>query len=132
VPSKRACFEVFACEAGILLARGGTQKGPHSTSNFTAISLRKKVICLTFYIGSDNSTFLFDSRREGLAGAPHFVIFKSVGGLDSASTGNAGDRAENPNPSKNRKDEARTKINKNIASCRFFMKPFCLRSEMRI
>jgi hypothetical protein len=28
VPSKRACFEVFAREAGILLARGGARPGP--------------------------------------------------------------------------------------------------------
>jgi len=51
-PSKRACCKAFAGEAGILLARGGTRAGPHSTWNFTVISVRKKVICLFSIIGS--------------------------------------------------------------------------------
>ena len=42
----QARFEVFAREAGILLARVGTQTEPRSTLNFTVISRRKKVICL--------------------------------------------------------------------------------------
>jgi hypothetical protein len=44
VPGKRASFEVFACEAGNLLAWAGAQTGPHSTCNFTVILLWKKVI----------------------------------------------------------------------------------------
>src|ERR1700674_4757124 len=51
-PSKRACLKVFAGEAGILLAREGACVGPHSTWNFTVISVRKKVICLFSIIGS--------------------------------------------------------------------------------
>ena len=67
-PSKRAFCKAFVGEAGILLARGGTPAGPHSTWNFTVISVRKKVICLFSIIGSGNSTLARDSRRDRNAG----------------------------------------------------------------
>src|SRR5258708_34710554 len=61
-------FEVFACEAGTLLARAGIRTGPHSTWNFTVNSGRMKVICLNSLSGSDNSTVPRHSRAGRFAG----------------------------------------------------------------